>query len=202
MVDISKQTHDRGRPRLFDVEQALDLAIIVFREKGYYNASISDLSEGMKISSGSIYKAFQDKKNLFIKSFDRYVDLRKRSLQQRLSQEFTGRLAIAELLKFYLESAYSIEGRRGCLVVSSATELQPSDNEISELVTAALERNKHTIQHLVKIGQKDGSINPMHSSEVLSDVLVSMVLGLRVVGKIRDISASEQITLTILRILD
>lgn len=202
MTEWSQKVRERGRPRQFDVDEALDLAILVFREKGYYNASISDLSKGMQLTSGSIYKAFHDKRNLFLQAFERYTSLLNKSLRQRLAQQPDGRSGIAELFRFYLESASAVEGRRGCLVVGSAIELQQSDARLSELAQVALQRNQQTIQQLIEKGQKDGSVNPQHDAEALSDLLVCLVLGMRVAGKIKDIAAGEFVISTVLHMLD
>lgn len=86
----------------------------VFREKGYHSASISDLSDAMQLTAGSIYKAFHDKRGLFLQVFARYTSLRNQSLRERLARQPDGRAKIAELLNFYLESASAVEGRRGC----------------------------------------------------------------------------------------
>jgi len=64
MPETSHGVRERGRPRQFDLDAALDLAMPVFREKGYHSASINDLSEAMQLTAGSIYKAFHDKRSL------------------------------------------------------------------------------------------------------------------------------------------
>lgn len=51
--------------------------MIVFRQKGYHAASMSDPGEAMHLSAGSIYKAFKDKRSLFLLVFERYLLLRK-----------------------------------------------------------------------------------------------------------------------------
>lgn len=192
----------RGRPRQFDTDNALDLAMQVFRSKGYHSASISDLSEGMQLTAGSIYKAFHDKRNLFLQVFARYTSLRNTTLSQRLAALPTGREKIAALLHFYLESASSVEGRRGCLVVGSAIELQQFDPELSGLVTTALQQNQQGILQLIQQGQQDGSVNPQCNAEALASVLLCLVLGMRVTGKLNDLPAQEQVVSTALALLD
>ena len=64
-----------GRPRAFDMDQALDQALHVFWEKGYAGTSITDLTEAMGINPPSLYAAFGNKEKLFKKALDRYEDL-------------------------------------------------------------------------------------------------------------------------------
>ena len=64
----------RGRPRAFDPDVALDRAMHVFWAKGYEGASLSDLTRAMRINRPSLYAAFGNKEDLFRKVLDRYVD--------------------------------------------------------------------------------------------------------------------------------
>lgn len=102
------------------MEVALDGALHVFRERGYHAASLADLGSAMNLTPGSIYKAFSDKRAIFLAAFDRYVDLRNAALRPLLEAETTGHDKIAAMLRFYAESSCGDEGRRGCLVAGSA----------------------------------------------------------------------------------
>ncbi len=195
-------TRERGRPRQFDIDIALDRAMLVFREKGYHSASINDLGAAMELTAGSIYKAFNDKRGLFLQVFSRYTSLRNQQLRQRLDHQPNGRAQIAELLRFYLESASDIEGRRGCLVVGSAIELQVLDQELAELVRLALQRNLTSITALLEHGQQDGSVNSQLDVQALGGILLCIVLGMRVAGKMQDLPAREHLISTALKLLD
>ena len=61
-----------GRPREFDAEKALDLALELFWEKGYEGTSLNDLIEAMGINKPSLYAAFGGKEDLFFKALERY----------------------------------------------------------------------------------------------------------------------------------
>ena len=61
-----------GRPREFDVDDALDRAMRVFWAKGYQGASLDDLLAAMGIGRGSLYKAFGDKRSLYLAALQRY----------------------------------------------------------------------------------------------------------------------------------
>src|SRR6266404_5110357 len=64
----------RGRPRAFDPDAALERAMHVFWAKGYEGASLSDLTRAMRINRPSLYAAFGNKEELFSKVLDRYMD--------------------------------------------------------------------------------------------------------------------------------
>ncbi len=64
----------RGRPRAFDPDAALERAMHVFWAKGYEGASLSDLTRAMRINRPSLYAAFGNKEQLFRKVLDRYMD--------------------------------------------------------------------------------------------------------------------------------
>ncbi|MFB2604650.1 helix-turn-helix domain-containing protein, partial [Rhizobium phaseoli] len=78
---LHEKTRSRGRPREFDAEAALDTALRVFSERGYHAASISELTEAMGLAAGSVYKAFGDKRGIFLAAFDRYRAVRRGHLQ-------------------------------------------------------------------------------------------------------------------------
>jgi TetR/AcrR family transcriptional regulator, transcriptional repressor for nem operon len=43
----------------------------VFCERGFHGASLNDLAAGMQLTQGSIYKAFKDKRGIFLATLDR-----------------------------------------------------------------------------------------------------------------------------------
>lgn len=183
---------ERGRPRTFDIDTALDNAMLVFRQKGFHASSVADLSEAMNLTAGSIYKAFTDKHTLFVRVFERYLSVRNADLRQRLQRHESGRARIAELLNFYLDSAREIEGRRGCLVVGSTLELPGLDEEITSLVRQAVERNRQFLISLVQQGQKDGSLSATLNAEAAASLLLCVAFGMRVLGKMQDVTNGEE----------
>ena len=68
--DIKKT---RGRPRVFDMDEALDKALEIFWKRGYEGASITELTETLGINKPSLYAAFGNKEELFKKALSRYV---------------------------------------------------------------------------------------------------------------------------------
>jgi TetR/AcrR family transcriptional repressor of nem operon len=165
------------------MDAALDGALLVFRERGYHATSLGDLGEAMNLTAGSIYKAFSDKRAIFLASFARYIDVRDAKLRALLDAEVTGHAKLRALLAFYVTSSYGAEGRRGCLVAGSATDLATLDPETAARVTVALQRNEKLLRDLIRLGQSDGTISASIDADATALAMLCMLQGFRVVGK-------------------
>src|SRR3977135_4742818 len=62
----------RGRPRSYRPEVALGKALYLFRSEGFAATSLDDLSAATGMNRPSLYGAFGDKRELYIKSYQRY----------------------------------------------------------------------------------------------------------------------------------
>lgn len=172
----------RGRPRSFDMDQALDKAARVFCERGYHGTSISDLTEAMQLTQGSLYKAFKDKQAIFLAAFDRYRARRLASLREAMG-EGSGMDRLRNVLAFHVESAQGTPGRTGCLVVGSVAEIASFDPPVAQHVLSALARNEAFLADLIQQGQKDGSIAATLDRKATARMLLCLTQGMRVVGK-------------------
>ena len=178
-----RTSRERGRPREFDLETALDRAILYFREHGYNGVSIADLSQALKLSAGSIYKAFHSKHALFTAALDRYMALRGAKLAEITSSTESGREKLHRLLVFYAESSHAAEGRYGCLVIVGAVELASTDEAIAQKVTTALKLNEQRLREIIQQGQQDGSIPKGVDAATTARLMLALVQGMRVLGK-------------------
>ncbi|MCK8780430.1 TetR/AcrR family transcriptional regulator [Rhizobium sp. NTR19] len=172
-----------GRPREFDLDAALDRAIVLFSERGYHAASISDLTEAMGVAAGSLYKAFKDKKAIFLASFDRYKQVRTELLEAAIAQGRTGRDKLRRTVAFYAQAAQGEMGRRGCLVIGTASELAINDPDAAERVCRSHARSEARLVELLREGQADGSIPTYIEPPVTAKTLLCLMHGMRVMGK-------------------
>lgn len=67
---------------------------------------------------------------------------------------------------------------------------------------AALQRNQQSMLQLLEQGQQDGSVNPQLDAEAVGSVLLCLVLGMRVAGKMQDLPARERLIASALMLLD
>ncbi len=108
-----------GRPRGFDVDEALDEALGVFLKKGYEGAHLADLTRAMGINPPSLYAAFGSKEGLFRQVLGRYVDQRDDLLRHALAAP-TAYETVERLLTGSAERQTPGDRAPGCLLVHGA----------------------------------------------------------------------------------
>ena len=193
LPDTSRQ---RGRPREFDADSALDKALVVFTERGYHATSISDLTEAMGLTAGSVYKAFKDKRGIFIAAFDRYRAVRLDLQKRRIEAVSTGRDKLAALLGFFAEAAHGPAGLRGCLTINSAADIALFDEEVAAHIAAAYRFDERVFADLLRLGQQDGTVRTDIDAAATAGALLSLTKGMRIVGKTGRTEAEMAATVT------
>lgn len=172
-----------GRPRSFDLSQALSQAVALFCTRGYHACSITELAGAMRVTPGSLYKAFPDKRALFLAALDQYRAQRLARLEQELAGARTGRDRIARVLAVYAAASLGEAGRQGCLVIATTMEIASFDPEIAQRIGAIHQANGALLTRLIQQGQADGSICPEIAPEPTASALLCLLQGMRVLGK-------------------
>lgn len=132
-MDTKATIKTPGRPRKFDKDHALDIAMKVFMQKGYEATSITDITEALGINRPSVYAAFGNKEALFAQALGRYIQGPIAYLGEVLSEK-TSREVVRELLMKSVALVVSCaEQPRGCLAVQSSIS--------SELAAAGIQQH-------------------------------------------------------------
>src|SRR5689334_1109973 len=66
--------HEMARPREFDENDVLDAAAQCFWARGYEGTSLRGLIESTGLTGASLYNAFGNKRSLYQRALDRYVE--------------------------------------------------------------------------------------------------------------------------------
>jgi AcrR family transcriptional regulator len=183
VLGIEKVAGDKvvaiGRPRAFDVDQALDRALDVFWRKGYEGATLCDLTAAMGINPPSLYAAFGNKEGLFRKALDRYWDLQAAARDEALSA--TTAWGVAEALlrgaaKFLSDPCHP----KGCLAVQGALACGGDADCVRKELETRRGANQAHIRERLKRAKKDGDLPADADPAALARYLSTVIEGMSV----------------------
>jgi TetR/AcrR family transcriptional regulator, copper-responsive repressor len=159
----------RGRPRAYQPEVALARALDVFWKEGFAGTSLDDLSAATGMNRPSLYGAFGDKRELYIKSYEAYRD----RARVRMGEAFAVDLPLREML----EKIYSIaldmylsgkDGPRGCFTVMTATSEAVFDPAIRDMVMTGLVEADRFFARIFRRAQERGELPASADSQALA----------------------------------
>jgi len=125
----------RGRPRAYQPEVALAKALDLFRKDGFAATSLDDLSAATGMNRPSLYGAFGDKRELYIKAYARYRADARAAMTDIFKTELPIRKRLARIFAAALDIYLSGEsGPRGCFTVMTSASEAIADPEIRSMV--------------------------------------------------------------------
>jgi TetR/AcrR family transcriptional regulator, transcriptional repressor for nem operon len=174
-----------ARPREFDEDAVLDAAVYRFWLHGYNATSVRELAESMGITNASLYNAFGDKRALFRRALAHYVENSFGHRVSRFEAKLSPREAIGAFFREIVERSVSDDERKGCLLVNSALEVAPHDPEFQKAIAEVLMKVESFFRRCVAAGQASGEISNAQSADDLAGLLLSTLLGIRVLARAR-----------------
>jgi len=151
-----------GPKKQFDQEEVLNKALQVFWNKGFEATSMQDLVRTMGINRASLYQTYGNKRLLFNKSLDRYIDNMRKQLNQILQLPGSPLDNLQDVLKKFVTGSLDA-GMQGCLLNNTAVELGPHDPEIATKLRNIWDEFEmifsKIIQHAVDNGEIKSSID-------------------------------------------
>jgi AcrR family transcriptional regulator len=169
----------RGRPREFDMEEALDAALKVFWRKGYEGASLSDLTEAMGINRPSLYAAFGDKEALFQKVLCRYVEGPAGYMLEALEEPAARRVAEG-LLNRAVDLVTDPRNPRGCLLVQGALVCGDTAASVRQELAARRTAAEAKIRARFERAKADGDLSADADPADVARYIVTVMRGIAV----------------------
>jgi TetR/AcrR family transcriptional regulator, transcriptional repressor for nem operon len=173
-----------ARPREFDEEAVLDAAVQCFWAHGYEATSVRDLIEKTGLTGASLYNAFGDKRALYQRALDHYVE---DSVVDRIRrcEALAPREAIGAFFAEIVRRSLDDRQHKGCMLVNAALDVAPNDPGFQRIVAAVLIRVEEFFLGRIEAGQVGRTITRSLPAKTLARHLLGVLMGVRVLARVR-----------------
>ncbi len=173
---------NRGRPRKFNADEALDKALLVFWTRGFAATSLDDLAEAMAIKRPSIYNAFGDKESLYRAALGAFQERLSAGLST-LNYKDEPRKILMRFFAQALDVYAAGENHLGCFIFCTAPAeaiTHPDIRTDIRTITDAIDKVLNKFFEGVKTaGQLQSDTDPLVAAQLTQAVLHSLALRAR-----------------------
>lgn len=171
-----------SRVKEFDVDEACDAGLALFRRQGYEATSVSDLVTHLGVAKASLYATFGTKHDFYVKALKRYAERTDARVLAELSKPGSGVAAVQRLLEGYVADILGEDGPIGCFVVNAAIELLPRDPAVARIVERSWDTLEVALTMALERARAQNEL-PDGDPATLARFLLTVLQGLRVLGK-------------------
>lgn len=166
----------RGRPRAYEPEVALARAMDVFWKEGFSATSLDALSAATGMNRPSLYGAFGDKREIYLKAYAHYRDRARQRMGEAIASDMPLRPLLRRMYDIALDMYLSGDsGPRGCLTVMTATSEAVFDPEIREVVVSGMVEMDRAFARIVANGQVRGELSKSADPEALGRMASAII---------------------------
>jgi TetR/AcrR family transcriptional repressor of nem operon len=175
-----------GRKLEFEPSEALEKAMRVFWEYGYARTSIEDLENATGVGRKSLYRAFQDKHDLFLRALGGYRQMIAEVHLAPLRQEAAGVAEVRALLGRLVQLGASPLGHMGCMICNTALEMAGEDPEAARHVAGYFEEVRAALRTALGQAAARGELQLAGAElEQRVNILFGAIQSLCVLGRAR-----------------
>ena len=168
-----------ARPRVFDVEKAVETATELFWRRGYERTSLADLTGAIGITPPSFYFAFGSKEGLFRKVLEQYRVSRLVYAEEALNCP-TAR-EVAEQMLLRLAELYTDPTRPpGCLAVNCALPSGRPDDAVQNHLTMLRRARQNRVRERFERAQREGDLAADADPGQLARFLITLGWGMAI----------------------
>ncbi|HTG06368.1 MAG TPA: TetR/AcrR family transcriptional regulator [Bradyrhizobium sp.] len=176
----------RGRPRAYQPEIALGKALDLFRKDGFAATSLDDLSAATGMNRPSLYGAFGDKRELYIKSYARYRADARAAMIDIFREELPIRRRLERIFAVALDIYLSGDaGPRGCFTVMTAASEAVSDPEIRSMVLEGFSELDKAFTACFRLAKESGELPQTADPVVLAQLASATIHSIAVRARAR-----------------
>ncbi len=180
----------RGRPRQYDAQTAVDAAGKVFWTKGFSGTSLDDLSVAMGMNRPSIYRAFGDKEAIYRLALAQFTSQMEEGFTRAVLHEVDIRKGLRKFYRAALE-VYSVgESPLGCMVMCTAPSASVvNPNVQADLLKVITQLDAH-ILGCVERAVEQGQISEVSDAKSLSKLIQAVLHSLAIRARAGESKAS------------
>jgi len=178
---VENQHRGPGRPRRFDYDNVIDLALELFWQQGFANTTTRDLEQHLSLNQSSIYNSFGSKEQLFDLVLDRYQDASTQALLLPLEETSDAFQALQDFFK-NLKSWVTKDSCRGCLLINMMAEGGGENVAICTRATAYRSRVKQAFETAIVKATDQGNMLA-GDTEMRATLLLGLALGINIAAR-------------------
>ncbi len=171
-----------GRPRAFDRDAAIDIAVELFWRRGFVSTSVADLCRAMGIHAPSFYAAFTSKDALFLEAVARFNAIHAPPIWEGLDSAASAREGVESVLLKLAEDYADRSHPPGCLVILSWLGGEEHAG-LADFVAAnraeAIDRFRRRLQRAVDEGELPSALD----AESLGRLFGTLQQGMAIQGR-------------------
>jgi AcrR family transcriptional regulator len=168
-----------GRPRAFDTDTALAKALEVFWRNGYDGTSLAELTEAMGINKPSLYAAFGNKDQLFLKAIEFY-EKRPCSFFLPALEKPTAYEVAEHILYGAAINMADKSHPQGCLLVQGALSCSAAATTVKEALLQRRVEGHSKLRERFERAKQDGDLPLSADAETLARYLGTVLHGMAV----------------------
>jgi AcrR family transcriptional regulator len=172
-----------GRPREFDEQQVITAAKDAFWAHGYAGTSLAELMAATGLGKGSLYGAFGDKHELFVRTFDEYCRDALTAVEAQLTGDGPAYDRLVAHIHEVTESTISDVERRGCFLAKGTAELAETDPAVGERVQTTFNRLVELLTECVAAARREGALAADVDPAALAATVLATLRGIEALGK-------------------
>ncbi|MFT7005169.1 MAG: TetR/AcrR family transcriptional repressor of nem operon [Sulfurimonas sp.] len=162
-----------GRPKTFDTDEIILVAMNYFWIHGYDNSSLDDLLKAMNIKKSSFYSTFKSKEELFSLTLDLYIK-EAITVIAELNQEKGTRYALLRLVTTTIKNLNDSDNVKGCFLTNAGRECFGKYDNLSTKISLQLSAFIDFFTNIINEAKLNKEIvNPLDSKAIASRFLSS-----------------------------
>lgn len=173
----------RGRPRVFDIENALKVAMRIFWERGYTQTTITDICQEIGIKPASFYHAFGSKEELFLILLDYYLETYWNNINDSFASEPDIYIAVNKLFTSAIKVYMRPNLPKGCFIDISTVGLTENEVRIKEALSEIQANGRNNIRKRLLTAIKAGQIPPDCDVPAITNALYTFLKGISMVAR-------------------